>query len=72
VAVEEGIEEAVEGATVVAPRARRRHPPVDAEDVVDGVARAAVLAEEALDRGTAISISSAFSFSTLDARARAH
>jgi hypothetical protein len=44
VAVEAGIEGAVEGAAVVAPRARRRHPPVDTEDVVDGMARAAVLA----------------------------
>jgi hypothetical protein len=44
VAVEVGVEGAVEGAAVVAPRARRRHPPVDAEDVVDGMGRAAVLA----------------------------
>jgi hypothetical protein len=43
-AVEVGVEVAEEGAAVVAPRARRRHPPVDAEDVVDGAARAAVLA----------------------------
>jgi hypothetical protein len=44
VAVEVGVKGAEEGAAVVAPRARRRHPPVDAEDVVDGAARAAVLA----------------------------
>jgi hypothetical protein len=43
-AVEVGVEVAEEEAAVVAPRARRRHPPVDAEDVMDGVARAAVLA----------------------------
>jgi hypothetical protein len=35
VAVEVGVEGADEGAMAVAPRARRRHPPVDAEDVVD-------------------------------------
>jgi uncharacterized protein YbjT (DUF2867 family) len=43
-ALEVGIKVAEEGAAVVAPRAVRRHPPVDAEDVVDGAARAAVLA----------------------------
>jgi hypothetical protein len=42
--VEAGVEGAVEVAAVVAPRARRRHPPVDAKDVVDGVATAAMLA----------------------------
>jgi hypothetical protein len=44
VAVEVGVEGAEEGATAVAPRAHRRHPLVDAEDVVDGAARAAVVA----------------------------
>jgi hypothetical protein len=43
-AVEVGIEGVEEGATVVAPRAHRCHPPVDTEDVMDGAARAAVLA----------------------------
>jgi hypothetical protein len=37
------VEEGVEGAAVVVPRALRRHPPVDAEDVVDGAASAAVV-----------------------------
>jgi hypothetical protein len=44
VVVEVGIEVAEEGAAVVVPRARRRYPPVDVEDVVDGAAREAVLA----------------------------
>jgi hypothetical protein len=44
VAMEVGVEVAKEGAAVVVPRARRRHPPVDAEDIVDGTARAAMLA----------------------------
>jgi hypothetical protein len=39
--MEAGVEVVKEEATVVAARARRRHPPVDAEDVVDGAARAA-------------------------------
>jgi hypothetical protein len=39
VAVEASVKGAVEGAAVVAPRARRRHPPVDAKDVMDGMAR---------------------------------
>jgi hypothetical protein len=42
--IEADIEGAVEGAAVVAPRARRCHPPVDAEDVVDDMARVVVLA----------------------------
>jgi hypothetical protein len=42
--MEVGVEVAEEGAMVVAPRAHHRHPPMDAEDVVDGAARAAVLA----------------------------
>jgi hypothetical protein len=46
VVVEVGVEVAEEGAAVVAPRARRRHPPVDAEDVIDGAAREAVLAAD--------------------------
>jgi hypothetical protein len=54
VAVEVGVEGAEEEATVVAARARCCHPPVDAEDVVDGAARAAHRA-----------ISSAFSLSPL-------
>jgi hypothetical protein len=37
VAVEVGIE----GAPVMAARARHRHPPVDAEDVMDDAVRAA-------------------------------
>jgi hypothetical protein len=41
--VEVGVEVAKEGAVVVGPRAHRRYPPMDAEDVMDGVARAAVL-----------------------------
>jgi hypothetical protein len=36
------VEAAEEGATVLAPRAHRRHPPVDAQDGMDGTARAAV------------------------------
>jgi hypothetical protein len=42
--VEAGVEGAVEGVAVVAPRACHRYPPVDAKDVMDGMARAAVLA----------------------------
>jgi hypothetical protein len=42
--MEVGVEVAEEVAAVVAPRDRCRHPPMDAEDIVDGVARAAVLA----------------------------
>jgi hypothetical protein len=38
-AVKVGVEVAEEGATVLAPRARRCHQPVDALDGVDGVAR---------------------------------
>jgi hypothetical protein len=38
------MEAGIEGAVVVAPRARRRHTPVDAKDVVDGMAGAAILA----------------------------
>jgi hypothetical protein len=41
VAVEVGVEGAEEGAAIVADRARRRHPPVGAEDVVDDMVRAA-------------------------------
>jgi hypothetical protein len=53
VAVEVGIEVAEKEAVVVAPRARRRHPLVDAED-------AQSWRPEALDRGASIAISSAF------------
>jgi hypothetical protein len=42
--MEAGVEGAVEGAAVVAPRARRRHLPVDVDDVVDVMVRAVVLA----------------------------
>jgi hypothetical protein len=42
--MEVGVEVAEEGATVVVPRARRRHPPVDTEDIVDGAVRIAMLA----------------------------
>jgi hypothetical protein len=38
------MEASVEGAAVVAPSACRRHPPVDAKDIVDGIARVVVLA----------------------------
>jgi hypothetical protein len=48
-AVELGVEVAEEGATVVAPRACHRYPPMDAKDVVDIAARAALLWPEALD-----------------------
>jgi hypothetical protein len=41
VAVVVGIEGAEEGAAVVEAKARHRHPPVDAEDTLDDVARAA-------------------------------
>jgi hypothetical protein len=44
VAVEVGVEADEEGAAVLAHRACRRHPPVDALNGVDGAARAAVLA----------------------------
>jgi hypothetical protein len=37
-AMEVGVEVAEEGAAVVVPRACRRHPSMDAEDVVDSVA----------------------------------
>jgi hypothetical protein len=43
-AMEAGVNIAVEGAALVVPKTRCSHPPVDAEDIVDGMARAVVLA----------------------------
>jgi hypothetical protein len=40
--MEGGTKEAEEGAVVVAARALRRHPPMDAKDDVDGPVRAAL------------------------------
>jgi hypothetical protein len=44
------VEVGIEGAAMVAPKARRRHPPVDAEDIMDGAARAAVLVARGMIR----------------------
>jgi hypothetical protein len=54
--MEVGIKVAEEEAMVVAPRAHRRHPLVDAEDAQSWW-------PEAFDRGASIAISSAFSLS---------
>jgi hypothetical protein len=69
--MEVGVEGADEGAAVVVPRARHRHPPVDAGDIVDGAARAAVLAARGIgSRRQHLHLLCALPF-PLDARAQA-